>query len=733
MSGSGGGLPPRKGGGQGKKSKGLVSILTGEKTGGTVPAAPPPTPEMSTQEKETQDPFPRSTMTRRSPVRTTDEKIEAAAGFLAARPVGALPLLETTTRGIASDGGEGAGDLDSWEGDGGFSVTPASVSSSVGDQFFSPLSISMELEPDASQLGKKANSVRPPGRGNKPLVKVSERYRVHSLERMVKRRRADFESEGETDEDQTVSGTGTEIDERLKTLRDEISSLNLLIAGSQNTKTEIKHSVAKLMGMVKKVEQAVGITIRESKRVEETLRQNMENIMLKSDSAGEMISVRLTQKLSEEGLVDLVGKSWPRTTFKSIRVKKETPGMDESDLITVVDVQEAKKGKGGETSRISPFLIDAIKSGNVKPGCVVTAELALPCEDSVQNVEKVTVRTIVVDTEDMTKCTKDMITGLNRIKESRGDSLLGCALEIAEGVAGERVIKLMEYMGRQAGGSFTVYKKQVPSSGGQAADPGFKNDSIVVSAKNKTFAEICQEFKSRVKQDGTEITAMRKTHNGALEVRVKEAISSAGSFRKTVLSQVKGSKEFSTSIDLRVTGRIPQKSFVIKDLEDDVTKEIIKKGIANAGNCGEKETTVIHIRRAYGGTKIAVVRTDMALAKRLLKTGRVRIGWVSCRIQEIREDLEKCFRCWAYGHTARNCTGPDRGKACFNCGETGHFASECTASSKCLVCGEVGHTTTSGICQKGEKQTDGKGEESPHVGKELKRTDEQEELSHNTF
>ena len=70
---------------------------------------------------------------------------------------------------------------------------------------------------------------------------------------------------------------------------------------------------------------------------------------------------------------------------------------------------------------------------------------------------------------------------------------------------------------------------------------------------------------------------------------------------------------------------------------------------------------------------------------RLLQLGKVKIGWVTCRIRE-HPEVARCFRCHGYGHGSRGCCNPDRKNACWRCGATGHLARSCKATPKCLTC-----------------------------------------------
>lgn len=116
--------------------------------------------------------------------------------------------------------------------------------------------------------------------------------------------------------------------------------------------------------------------------------------------------------------------------------------------------------------------------------------------------------------------------------------------------------------------------------------------------------------------------------------------------------------------------------FQIRDLEQDVNEEEIKRSLVMASGESEECISVKALRPAFGCTQTARVMLLSALRKRLNKLPRIKIGWVSCRIIHIEEEL-RCYRCWELGLIAARCTGVDRKTCCFKCGRQGHLKADC--------------------------------------------------------
>ena len=121
--------------------------------------------------------------------------------------------------------------------------------------------------------------------------------------------------------------------------------------------------------------------------------------------------------------------------------------------------------------------------------------------------------------------------------------------------------------------------------------------------------------------------------------------------------------------------KVSTRSLEIGDLAETVEKEEVVSALCLAlvrlaldGSC--------RLFTRFSRMEAAVIRLAEADAARLLQLGKVRIGWVECRIRE-HVEVDRCFTCLGYGHGSRGCNNPDREDACWRCSTTGHLARNC--------------------------------------------------------
>ncbi|XP_011065537.1 PREDICTED: uncharacterized protein LOC105152792 [Acromyrmex echinatior] len=123
------------------------------------------------------------------------------------------------------------------------------------------------------------------------------------------------------------------------------------------------------------------------------------------------------------------------------------------------------------------------------------------------------------------------------------------------------------------------------------------------------------------------------------------------------------------------------------DVDQSVSAEEVVKAVATIGEVPATDIRTGPFRPGRGGLNIVWVQCPLACANRLIKAGRIRLGWSSAGIVPLAKRRLQCFRCLAVGHTKVNYqNGVDRSTWYFQCGgNDGHRAAGCRLPPHCPV------------------------------------------------
>lgn len=218
---------------------------------------------------------------------------------------------------------------------------------------------------------------------------------------------------------------------------------------------------------------------------------------------------------------------------------------------------------------------------------------------------------------------------------------------------------------------------------------------LINPGQGGTYAEILGAMRKDVapEDSGAEIRAIRKTTAGEVLLELRKCDDRAR-FQEAIQKAV-GDKGTVRSVS-------PSLRLEILDLDALTTKTDVEDALRRDYPTLRGELKVTLFSPNQREQRKALVQMGEEEASPILQKGKMKVGWVVCRVRR-RVEVDRCFRCLGYGHTRRGCTGPDRSGDCWRCGGKDHKASTCNATPLCALCSVVpeaksDHVQGSGAC-----------------------------------
>lgn len=179
--------------------------------------------------------------------------------------------------------------------------------------------------------------------------------------------------------------------------------------------------------------------------------------------------------------------------------------------------------------------------------------------------------------------------------------------------------------------------------------------AIVVANEGQQFPELLKTIRKNVDPEvtGDAIMKMRETQNGKLLIEIN------GGSGPTEAVRAEVARSMGPKASVRV---LEDKSPIeILDIDAETTTQEVADALVR--HDGGTEARVVSLRKAYGGSQTAVILLPSAVAARLCKAGRIRVGLVYARVRHT-ELKQRGFKCLNFNHMARECGGRDRTGHC---------------------------------------------------------------------
>lgn len=209
-----------------------------------------------------------------------------------------------------------------------------------------------------------------------------------------------------------------------------------------------------------------------------------------------------------------------------------------------------------------------------------------------------------------------------------------------------------------------------------------KNEAIAISvAKDQTYAEVTKKIKEKMGNDVEGIKRIRHTRTGDILIEFNKDKDSTDFHDK--VKKILGDETM-------VRRLVPKITIEISDIDPGAEKEEILESLELATGVNKENIRCKNIRSSYIGTQTAIIEGPSEISN-LLREGKVKIGWVFCRIKQI-PNVIRCFKCHNFGHVASRCAVAIGELAiCRRCGDNSHTMSDCKAEkARCRLCAEKG-------------------------------------------
>ncbi|CAH1099091.1 unnamed protein product [Psylliodes chrysocephalus] len=493
---------------------------------------------------------------------------------------------------------------------------------------------------------------------------------------------------------------GRRLGEAFKKVRDIAEMLTKLVGENSNTKREIKENIRLLDRAVKKLGKHTEdyvVMDKRTVRVDQATVTCTTGTQTETEEERRMIQTRecLIEEMGDkingiEDIEGIIGRKWGRDVFKNTSVIVGNPGNPEEDenLVIVFDPESDRQNFN--------------MAGNKEIGTIISGKMVerggtaylkkqkdLEIEGSANIVEE---RCIIFAGGDSTEgADRALFKSCYKIKEVMlKKSIKKTRMVIDAKFLTERTRKITEIALADTNIEVEMYDMGRKNEEGWkvARRPPkrlFETQALIIQAKGKSYADLLKEVRGKIlpEEVGDSVKDLKKTRNGDLLITLNKE-EDVNKFKNIITTKINGD-QVKNAGDNRTL-------IYINDMDAITTKEDVAAAIEGIAPGAEVE--VKYMRETMGGRQMAAVLMDEAGAKIVVREGRVKIGWSSCRVRE-KITFEKCFKCWKMGHKAAECKGPSREDRCRKCGGVGHRMRECENNIPyCWTCEEQGHTNT---------------------------------------
>ena len=528
----------------------------------------------------------------------------------------------------------------------------------------------------------------------------------------------------------------TEVEHKLiSKLRSKTDDLNKFVKENKNVHKEIKAWATEINSIVNRVtneyknekeviserRQKAEERIRNQEEIIRTLRNDI--ICMKEEQIRHLEQIKklekeLARQVSKEGqnggtiepqfdlneieistyeeFVNVQDKNWTPSSFVCTEIKTEDPAKcNDGNMILFMDIEPKRR------TRISKMFLNRYPEllHGEKIECQGGSYVAIEQTVSylIQKTQKKMTRRLTTVYYDPTKqdgrteqdvfhILKEMTKIINTAEEKM--ATIVCPV----GILGEKFRKMVEVNYHNMGYKINIILSR-RNDKEEERQRKKRGEAILIRKDDSvSYADTVRKLKEGLKEEQLvkeNIKGVRKTKNGELLIKIAKEDTKTNDKIKEIFE---GRKAISL-------GGVRTKVLHVRDLDITIETGEIEEALKDAGYISIPEKFIVKsVRPTKNENKIATLLVAEEDANRLLKMGKVKIGFEICRIEE-RITLRRCYKCWQYDHQAKECTGEDRKDICQRCTKEGHIARDCQEIPYCPLCNEQGHQAGSGKCR----------------------------------
>lgn len=405
-----------------------------------------------------------------------------------------------------------------------------------------------------------------------------------------------------------------------------------------------------------------------------------------------------------------VTKPWPEGLFTRTRiVEKDKIGRIPDHVAVLSDslFTDQKKGHTAKGNRLEIDILDQFPEIDTEPPIECPGGFSITLEEmssfrikaTNKNIEKRRTVSVMLRRDDqgdnvekvhglLLELKKVLLEAKTNIATIVAPTYINCKImqKIVECVFRDVLIEIEIIVAKGALGSYAKATR-----GRERPDRG--EALIIEASESRGYNSLLGTLREKLNAStAAGIKSVKKTANGNLLLQIRGE-AKAEELRGRV-------KEALGTDNIRMADGLPRKTLFIRGIDGMAETKEIRDALFAACTLDHADQVKLTVNKNARDEQSAVITLIAGDAEKLLSMRKIRVGFSDCYVQE-RIKVDRCFKCWQFGHSARTCpnAGINMSDCCFKCGQAGHHKAKCASEKDfCPSCGIEGHQSGTGKC-----------------------------------